>query len=75
MNKATLLLRLQGPTPLLILAMQGVAFWPVWRWYGERITDGSDEPWGIVALATHAIESGAAAKALDRLVAISNGRD
>lgn len=38
--------------PLIILALQGVAFWPVWRWYVERITDGSDEPWGIVALAT-----------------------
>ncbi len=52
MNMATRLLRLQGPTPFLILALQGIAFWPVWRWYGERITDGSDEPWGIVALAT-----------------------
>jgi exosortase/archaeosortase family protein len=38
--------------PLTILVLQGVAFWPVWRWYIERITDGSDEPWGIVALAT-----------------------
>lgn len=38
--------------PLVILGLQGIAFWPVWRWYGERITDGSDEPWGIAALAT-----------------------
>jgi exosortase/archaeosortase family protein len=38
--------------PLAILGLQSVAFWPVWRWYIERITDGSDEPWGIVALAT-----------------------
>ena len=27
-----------------------VAFWPVWIWYGERTTDGSDEPYGILAL-------------------------
>ncbi|MEM7011458.1 MAG: archaeosortase/exosortase family protein [Verrucomicrobiota bacterium] len=27
-----------------------IAFWPVWRWYVLRMTDGSDEPWGIVAL-------------------------
>ncbi|MEO0415169.1 MAG: archaeosortase/exosortase family protein [Verrucomicrobiota bacterium] len=27
-----------------------VALWPVWRWYGLRMTDGSDEPWGIIAL-------------------------
>jgi len=28
------------------------AFWPVWIWYLQRITDGSDEPWGIFALLT-----------------------
>lgn len=27
-----------------------VAGWPVWRWYVARIGDGSDEPWGLVAL-------------------------
>ena len=26
------------------------AFWPVWRWYGLRMTDGSDEPMGLFAL-------------------------
>jgi exosortase/archaeosortase family protein len=26
------------------------AFWPAWKWYLLRITDGSDEPWGILAL-------------------------
>lgn len=26
------------------------AVWPVWRWYILRVTDGSDEPWGVVAL-------------------------
>ncbi len=27
-------------------------FWPVWIWYGQRISDQSDEPLGIVALVT-----------------------
>ncbi len=26
------------------------AFWPVWRWYALRTVDGSDEPWGVLAL-------------------------
>jgi hypothetical protein len=38
--------------PLVILTVQGVAFWPVWRWYVARLTDGSDEPWGVFALGT-----------------------
>lgn len=25
-------------------------FWPVWRWYVERLDDGSDEPWALAAL-------------------------
>jgi len=29
----------------------GFACWPVARWYVARITDGSDEPWGLAALA------------------------
>ncbi|MCB1231185.1 MAG: archaeosortase/exosortase family protein [Verrucomicrobiae bacterium] len=29
-----------------------IAFWPVWRWYVLRLDDGSDEPMGLVALAT-----------------------
>lgn len=33
---------------LILLA----TFWPVWIWYGQRITDQSDEPLGIVALIT-----------------------
>lgn len=36
----------------LLLLLQCVAFWPVWRWYGQRMLDGSDEPWGILALMT-----------------------
>jgi len=29
-----------------------IAFWPVWVWYVARTLDRSDEPWGLVALAT-----------------------
>lgn len=36
----------------LALIMQIAAFWPVWRWYAERVMDASDEPWGVLALAT-----------------------
>ncbi|MGR9106430.1 MAG: archaeosortase/exosortase family protein [Gammaproteobacteria bacterium] len=32
------------------LGLQLLSFWPVWRWYAERMTDGSDEPSGILAL-------------------------
>ncbi len=35
----------------LLLAAQCLAFWPVGRWYVARTLDGSDEPWGILALA------------------------
>ena len=35
---------------ILLLAL-AAAFWPVGRWYVVRMTDGSDEPWGIAALA------------------------
>ncbi len=27
-----------------------VTFYPVWIWYVKRMTDGSDEPWGLLAL-------------------------
>jgi exosortase len=36
--------------PGLVVAAHALAFWPVWRWYLARTTDGSDEPWGIAAL-------------------------
>lgn len=35
----------------MILVGAGLAFWPVWVWYVRRMTDGSDEPWGLAALA------------------------
>ncbi len=39
----------------LFLIIQFAAFWPVWSWYIQRMLDGSDEPWGIIALVTAAI--------------------
>lgn len=36
--------------PLLALLL--AALWPHWVWMARRLTDGSDEPWGILALAT-----------------------
>lgn len=36
----------------LLLAVELLAFWPVWRWYAHRLSDQSDEAWGIVALVT-----------------------
>lgn len=32
-----------------------VGTWPHWRWLAQRMTDGSDEPWGGVALLTVAV--------------------
>jgi exosortase/archaeosortase family protein len=40
--------------PGIIVALHAMAFWPVWRWYVERLNDGSDEPWGLAALAAAA---------------------
>ncbi|HEY9719360.1 MAG TPA: hypothetical protein V6C69_17920, partial [Trichormus sp.] len=39
-----------GAVVQLIAAV--VAFWPIWFWYCERISDRSDEPLGVVALIT-----------------------
>lgn len=39
------------------MALHAASFWPVWRWYGERLNDGSDEPWAIVALMAAALLS------------------
>ena len=38
--------------PLLLLALQLAAFWPVWRWYAVRASGSTDEMWSLVALAT-----------------------
>jgi len=35
---------------LFIVAVQLAAFWPVWRWYVERIGDSADQKWGAVSL-------------------------
>lgn len=45
-----MVIRLKNPFVLLLL--QAIAFWPVWRWYAARITDSSDDAWGWIALAT-----------------------
>jgi exosortase/archaeosortase family protein len=36
----------------LFLTAQIATFWSVWLWYISRMLDGSDEPWGIIALLT-----------------------
>lgn len=36
----------------LLLAALLLALWPHWIWMARRLADGSDEPWGIVALVT-----------------------
>ena len=33
-----------------LLLLQALAFWPVWQWYARRMVDGSDEPFGVLAL-------------------------
>jgi exosortase/archaeosortase family protein len=35
-----------------LLAVELAALWPVWRWYIHRLSDQSDEAWGVVALIT-----------------------
>ena len=35
---------------LCLLLIQTVGFFPVWNWYWQRMTDRSDEPWGICAI-------------------------
>lgn len=39
-------------TVKFMLLLQILSYWPVWRWYCQRVTDGSDEPWGVLALLT-----------------------
>src|SRR5215217_9254308 len=35
---------------LLVLAVQVIAFWDVWRWYVSRAVYSWDQPWGVLAL-------------------------
>jgi len=44
-------LRIESWPPALWLALQLVALWPVGLWAARRMSDGSDEPLGLVALA------------------------
>ena len=37
--------------PAAWLALPVLAAWPTWRWMAARLADGSDEPWGLVAVA------------------------
>jgi len=34
-----------------VVTALALAGWPVARWYVARVSDGSDEPWGLAALA------------------------
>ncbi len=38
--------------PLLLIALQVGAFWPVWAWYVERASGDPDDRWGLVPLVT-----------------------
>lgn len=38
-----------------MLAALAAALWPHWAYVARRMVDGSDEPWGILALATVAV--------------------
>ena len=37
---------------LLIVCLQLIAFWEVWRWYVSRAVYSSDQPWGLLAFVT-----------------------
>ncbi len=38
--------------PAVLVPAVVLGFWPVWRWYAVRMTDGSDDPLGLIALLT-----------------------
>lgn len=40
---------------MIWLAAVAAALWPVWAWSVERFLDGSDEPWGVVAIVALAV--------------------
>lgn len=39
-----------NPPTWLWLLLPALALWPVWQWSARRMSDGSDDPFGIVAL-------------------------
>ncbi|MHA6494272.1 exosortase Q [Pseudomonas borbori] len=39
-----------NPPSWLWLLLPALALWPVWQWSARRLSDGSDDPFGIVAL-------------------------
>lgn len=43
--------RFDAVPPLAWLGLQAAALWPHWRWAAARVTDGSDDPLGVAALA------------------------
>lgn len=52
MDKTQIYTRLK--TNSLRIALLLMAFWPVSQWYVQRTFDRSDEPWGLLSLATAA---------------------
>ncbi len=42
--------RLVAAAPAFWLALPLAALWPAWRWSAARLTDGSDDPLGVIAL-------------------------
>lgn len=40
------------PAPVALLSALVIALWPHGVWMAHRLTDGSDEPWGVLALVT-----------------------
>lgn len=39
-------------SPLWLAGLQLAALWPHWMWMARRTLDGSDEPWGVIAMLT-----------------------
>jgi exosortase/archaeosortase family protein len=37
--------------PIAWLGLQAAALWPHWRWAGQRMADGSDDPLGLASIA------------------------
>lgn len=42
--------RIDRINPILWIGFQCAVLWPTWRWMAARLTDGSDDPFGIFAL-------------------------